>query len=213
MAWYDPIKRRLGRRRQEPVRETVRFPNLVQIGRVNQINRLVYKATPRNLRYFSRTPYPRRAINAIKNRIKLLDWEIAPLDGIDWNSELQKQAEICKVCFDHPNESDDFESMIEQVLEDYLIGAGAVETQVSGDPQRPLFMWPTDGLSIQIYPQWSGKPNEPPATGYAVLVEPNQNCFSWVINKTVNGFNVLLSPSVPATGTVAAGTFDVVVFG
>jgi hypothetical protein len=90
-----------------------------------------------------------------------LDWEIAPLDGIDWNSELQKQAEICKVCFDHPNESDDFESMIEQVLEDYLIGAGAVETQVSGDPQRPLFMWPTDGLSIQIYPQWSGKPNEP----------------------------------------------------
>jgi hypothetical protein len=52
-----------------------------------------------------------------------------------------------------------------------------------------------------------------PATGYAVLVEPNQNCFSWVINKTVNGFNVLLSPSVPATGTVAAGTFDVVVFG
>ena len=25
---------------------------------------------------------------------------------------------------------------------------------------RPLFMWPCDGLTIQIYPGWSGDPRE-----------------------------------------------------
>ena len=150
-----------GRRRLAPVRDTIQFPNLIQIGRVNQTNGLVYKATPRNLRYFSRTPYPRRAINTIKNPIKMLSWEVCPLVGVEWNSELERQAEIATFCFSHPNEADDFQSMLEQLLEDYLIGASALETQTGGDPNRPLWIWPTDGLSIQIYPTWDGDPNKP----------------------------------------------------
>jgi len=164
MGIFDFVKRagaRLGRRQNAPTRDTTAFPNLVQIGRINSLNNLVYKPSPRNLRYFSRTPHARRAINAIKNPIKMMDWEVVPLDGIEWNSELQRQAEIAINCLNNPNESDDFQSMLEQLLEDRLIGAAALETQIGGDPNRPLWMWPVDGLSIQIYAKWSGKPGEP----------------------------------------------------
>ena len=161
MAWYDAILARLGRPPKEPKRDTYVYPNLIQIGRVNNMSGLVYKATPRNLRYFSRTSYPRRAINAIKNPIKMLDWEIAPIDGVEWNSELKRQAEIVKACFMQPNPADDFESLLEQLLEDYLIGAGAIETRLGGSESHPLFMYPVDGLSIQIYPNWKPSSSSP----------------------------------------------------
>lgn len=160
MGLIEGLKSRLGRPRNAPQRETFRFPSLVSVGRANQLNKIVYKATPRNLRYFSRTPMARRAINAIKNPIKMLQWEIAPIDGVDWNSELKRQAAIATYCLDHPNEIDDFQSLSEQLLEDYLIGAAAAETETGGDPKRPLWIWPMDGLSIQMNPTWSGKKNE-----------------------------------------------------
>ena len=152
---------RLGRPPAEPHRDTFAFPNLVQIGRVNQINGLVYKPSPRNLRYFSRTPHARRAINAIKNPIKMLEWEIAPIRDLDWNSELERQAEIAYNCFANPNPSDDFQSLLEQILEDRCLGAAAVETQTGGDAERPLRMWPVDGQSIQMYAEWDGDPKAP----------------------------------------------------
>jgi hypothetical protein len=33
-----------------------------------------------------------------------------------------------------------------------LVGAAAIELQLGGDKLRPLWMFPVDGLSIQIYP-------------------------------------------------------------
>lgn len=162
MSIFDGVKLpRLGRRRLMPIRDTIKYPNLIQIGRVNQTEGLVYKPSPRNLRYFSRTPWARRAINAIKNPLKMLDWEVVPIDDVEWNSELERQAEIATNCLMHPNESDDWGSMMERFIEDYLCGCGAIETQIGGDPERPLWMWPTDGFSIQIYPNWDGKPGKP----------------------------------------------------
>jgi hypothetical protein len=64
------------------------------------------------------------------------------------------------------------------VFEDILFGAGAIETQPCGDPERPVFMWPVDGLSIQLYPNWNGKPNAPRYQqtmgygGYAQITTP-----------------------------------------
>lgn len=153
------VKRRMGRPPNEPPRDTTPWPNLFQVGRTNNMTGLVFKSTPRNLRYFSRTPYARRAINTIKNPIKMLDWEICPLDGIEMNSELERQIAVATNCFSRPNSNDDFQSLLEQLLEDYLIGAGAIETQLGGDESHPLFMWPVDGLSIQIHPDWNGKPD------------------------------------------------------
>jgi hypothetical protein len=46
---------------------------------------------------------------------------------------------------------------------------------------------------------------------YSVQVTPNQACSASVTNKTSSGFDVVLTP---ASGvTLAAGTFDVLVFG
>jgi L-2-hydroxyglutarate oxidase LhgO len=44
---------------------------------------------------------------------------------------------------------------------------------------------------------------------YAVAVTPSQACAVSVSNKSTTGFTVTLTP--PSSGTIAAGTFDIVV--
>lgn len=51
-------------------------------------------------------------------------------------------------------------------------------------------------------------PSLPP--NYAVLVSPSQACAWSITDKTWTGFNVTLTP---LSGTLAAGTFDVIVVG
>lgn len=162
MAILDFLKRgRPGRKVHEPHRDTIAFPNLIQVGNIGAQKRLAFKPTPRNLRWFSLNPYARRAINSVKNPIAMLEWEIVPSDGLHPNSELQRQIEIASYCIDHPNIDDSARTLFEQVAEDILLGAGAIEMQLSGDPMRPLWMWPVDGLTVQIYPGWTGQnPNE-----------------------------------------------------
>lgn len=157
MGFLDLLAR-IGRPPKAPKRETIAFPTVVNIGQIKK--KFLYKPTPRNLRYFSKTPYARRAVNAIKNPIAELEWEISPLDGIDLNPELERQIEVATYCFANPNRDDSFSTLCEQLVEDYLIGAAAVELQISGDKNRPLWMFPVDGLSIQIYPGWTGEKNE-----------------------------------------------------
>lgn len=157
----ESIKRvRYGRRPAQPQRDTALFPNYAPMGQGRTNARLVWKPTPRNLRYFAQTPYARRAINAIKNPIVELEWEIVPAAGMTESAELKRQAEIATYCLTNPNADDSWRSLAEQVIEDVLAGAGAMETQLSGDPLRPLWLYPVDGLSIQVYPGWSGKPEE-----------------------------------------------------
>lgn len=161
MGAFDWMKRgRAGRKPAEPQRDTTPFPNLIQIGQQRIGQKILWKPTPKNLRYFSRTPYARRAINAIKNPIANQEWEIVPQPGVDMTPELERQIEVANTCFKNPNQDDDFRSFAEQVIEDILVGAGAIEKQVGGDSLRPLWMWPVDGLSIQMYPGWSGAPGE-----------------------------------------------------
>jgi len=150
----------IGRRRHEPARATEVNPALFGFGRTRQAKQLIWKPSPRNLRFFSRTPYARRAINAIKNPIAMLDWEIVPAPGVKETPELKRQIAVATYCLANPNRDDSWRTLAEQVLEDTLIGAGALETQVAGDANRPLWIWPVDGLSIQIYPAWSGDKNE-----------------------------------------------------
>ena len=64
--------------------------------------------------------------------------------------------------FERPNPDDSFRSMIEQVLEDVLVGGfGAIELDLTGDEQRPLVLWPVDGASIRIKSDWDGNPASP----------------------------------------------------
>lgn len=152
-----------GRLRKMPVRETTAYARLMNLGSTRyQKDRPVAKATPSNLRMFSRTVYARRAINRVKNTISALKWEVVSKPGVTLSSELQRQIDIVKACLENPNRDDSFRSMIEQVVEDYLIcGGGAIEQEVGGDQSRPLWLWPVDALSIQIYAGWSGDRSEP----------------------------------------------------
>jgi hypothetical protein len=162
MGLIDIIKRRLpGRRRHEPDRETVQFPNQFVIGSQNDRTRPAWKPTPRNLRAFSHTPIARRAINAIKNPIAMLQWEVRPIEGLELNSELQRQIDVVTACLNTPNAQDSFRTLIEQVIEDYMLGAGTVEMVAGGDEQRPLWLFPVDSLSIQIYAGWDGDARQP----------------------------------------------------
>lgn len=163
-SYWALAKRKLGigRPRHEPRRETEPYPRTFQLG-VMQADqqRPSYKPVARNLRFFARTPYARRAINAIKDPIAGLSWEIRPKKGVELNAELERQIEVATYCFDHPNEQDSFRSLIEQVTEDFLCGGAAIETALGGDADRPLWMWPVDGLSIQIFAFWDGSPSAP----------------------------------------------------
>ena len=143
------------RRRPVPQRETQRFPAYMPLGQQPaQLKRSVFKPTPRNLRAFGKHPLARRAINAIKNPLMELKWEVKPIAGVDLNSELKRQIDAASAVIAKPNDEDDYHSFFQQVIEDLMFGAGAIETQLCGDPSRPVFMWPVDGLSIQLFPHW-----------------------------------------------------------
>lgn len=153
---------RRGRPRHEPQRESLAWPNLNVLGQASPAaNRIVYKPTPRNLRFFGRTPIAHRAINAIKMPLSMLKWEIVPIEGVDANSEIERQIDLVTRCFMQPNRDDNFLTFTQQVVEDILTGAGAIEiNSKGGDPERPVWLWPVDGLSIHIFPGWAGGRNE-----------------------------------------------------
>ena len=179
MGLLKNIKNRIGRRRAEPSRETTIYPRLMQVLSGQRADRKMpaYKPTPWNLRAFSTTPYARRAINAIKNPIAHLEWEVVPKKGVTLNSELQRQCDIVTYCLKYPNHGDSWRSLIEKVLTDTLLGAGAIEQQVGGDPNRPLWLYPVDGLSIQVYAAWTGDPREAKycqVPGYGTVVGGGQ---------------------------------------
>lgn len=151
-----------GRLRMVPQRETLAYARIQNLGsmRYNQHQPLI-KPNPANLRKFAKTVYARRAINRIKNVVASLQWEIGPKHGATLSRELSRQIEVATACFSSPNHDDSMRTLLEQIVEDYLIcGAGAVEVQLGSDPHRPLWMYPVDAMSIQVYPGWSGKANE-----------------------------------------------------
>jgi len=153
---------------------------------------LVLKPTPANLRRFAETPVARRAINVIKDRIAGMKWRIQARRGraLDQIPEGALRAQILTENFEAPNPDDSFRSLLEQVLEDVIVGGfGAIELDLvegwtrsgspvgrrdavptaGGAPALPLLMWPVDGASIRIMTAWDGRPDSPryvQATGF-----------------------------------------------
>ena len=78
------------------------------------------------------------------------------------HKDIDERIAILAQNFEQPNPDDSFRSMIEQVLEDVLVGGfGAIELDLTGDARRPLVMWPVDGASIRIKSDWDGNPASP----------------------------------------------------
>lgn len=162
MKLFEKLSLWAGRLRKAPERETSAYARLMSLGmRGPDKTRPLIKPTPANLRRFARTPYARRAINRIKNPIAQLKWEVKPKANVKESPELKRQIKAVTDCLNSPNNDDSYRSFVEQLIEDLLLcGGGTYEQQVGGNAIRPLWMWPVDALSIQIYPGWSGAANE-----------------------------------------------------
>lgn len=131
------------------------------------------KPTPANLRKFAETPVARKAINTIKDRVAGMKWRIQPKNGraLSQIPDGEARVQILTDNLDSPNHEDSFRSLSEQILEDVIVGGfGAAEVQLSGDPRRPLHIWPVDGATIRMRTDWDGDPATPryaQATGRA----------------------------------------------
>jgi len=127
--------------------------------RTTGVQNALPKPTAGNLRRFAETPVARRAINCIKDRIACMDWRIEPCAGGE--SDQMKRAAALAKALATPNESDSFRTLIEQVIEDILVGGfGAAEID-TGDEALPVRLYPVDGASIQVNAQWTGEANQP----------------------------------------------------
>ncbi|MDP9040221.1 MAG: phage portal protein [Acidobacteriota bacterium] len=117
------------------------------------------KPTAVNLRKFSETPVARRAINLVKDRIASMDWQVRVRRGYT-HAEVPDAAlrlAALRRSLEEPNSADSFRTLIEQVLEDILVGGfGAIEMEATGDPESPFQLWAVDGSAIEIDTTWNG---------------------------------------------------------
>ena len=143
------------------------------------------KPTPVNLRRFAETPLVRRAINLLKDRIASLDWQVRVKRGFSIVdvADVQERTAALRRGLEEPNASDSFRTLIEQVLEDALVGGfGAIEMELTGDAQKPFDLWAVDGATIQIDPKWDGNAESTryaqatglPGSGSQILLRDDQ---------------------------------------
>ena len=170
----------------EAQRKTVALPSILS---PYQAQRALPKPTPANLRKFAETPLVRRAINIIKDRVASMDWQVRLKR--DYTPEMVGDATgrlaILRRALEEPNDSDSFRTLVEQVLEDALVGGfGAMEINLTGVPEKPFELWPVDGATIQINPKWDGSSDSPRyaqstgLTGGAGLVPLNDDELMYV---------------------------------
>lgn len=92
----------------------------------------------------------RIAIEHIKKGIKNLDYNIVNADPSDKKKYLRER-QIIKNILEQPNIIQDFDALIDMILEDILVlDAGVVNKCKSGNPMKPLYLYPVDGTTISI---------------------------------------------------------------
>jgi HK97 family phage portal protein len=144
-------------------RKTAALPSILSPYNPNRTN-ATPKPTPANLRRFAETPIARRAINVVKDKIASMDWSIRVRRGYNAADvpDAAERIQVLRRALEEPNASDSFRTLIEQTLEDLLVGGfGAIEMESTGDDQQPFHLWPVDGATIEIDVTWDGDPAKP----------------------------------------------------
>ena len=125
-------------KKSEGQRKTMALPSILS---PFHAQRAMPKPTPANLRKFAETPLVRRAINIIKDRVASMDWQVrlkrhCPADKVGY---VERKLAILRRTLEAPNDSDSFRTLIEQVLEDALVGGfGAIEMDLTEISERPF---------------------------------------------------------------------------
>lgn len=131
------------------------FPYLPEA--LHRLNQPILKNTPYNLRRFSETPIPRRAINLVKNSILSLKWKIQPVtDEDDVDPERELRINIATETLKRPNNIDSFREVMEAGIEDLLLGGYmTLEPRMTPYYKRPFKMWAVDGSTIRLFMDWT----------------------------------------------------------
>lgn len=143
---------------------------------VTRLQQPILKPVPSNIRRFSKTPVPRRAINLIKNSIIALDWDVVPETGTaaDADDDTLSRMAVAKKSFRHPNNTQSFQSLLEAGIEDMLVlGAMSIEPQLTNSDIRPFKMWNVDTASIKFFPNWTEENSDEPK--YAQVIGQRTN--------------------------------------
>lgn len=143
-------------------RKTMALPSILSPYQYQSPAKAMPKPTPANLRKFAETPLVRRAINIIKDRIASLDWQVRLKRGysLEMVPDALERANALRRALEEPNGGDSFRTLVEQVLEDALVGGfGVMEMELTGVAEKPFDLWPVDGATIRIDPRWDGQPD------------------------------------------------------
>ncbi len=131
--------------------------------RAQGVTHALPKPTAANLRRLAETPAARRAINCIKDRIACMDWRIEVQPGAmpGDSGERAERVRLLTAALHAPNAGDSFRTLIEPVIEDTLVGGfGAMEVELATG-MLPVRLYPVDGATIQVNPEWDGDPEAP----------------------------------------------------
>ena len=154
-----------GRFAREPeARKTAPLPSILTPYRGVGQGASVPKPTAANLRRFAETPVARRAINLVKDRVASMDWQVRVRRGYTAAEvpDAERRLQALRQSLEEPNAGDSFRTLIEQVLEDTLVGGyGAAEIRATDDPARPFELYAVDGAQVQVDPKWNGDPDMP----------------------------------------------------
>lgn len=135
---------------------------------VHRLQQPILKATPYNIRRFSETPIPRKAINLIKNAIVALPWKVTAMEDIEVTPDLENRRKIATRNLKRPNNTDSWRTLMEAVVEDVIIGGfGTIEQRLTPHFERPFKLWAVDGSTIRIYPNWTE--SQPDMAHYAQM--------------------------------------------
>ena len=95
-------------------------------------------------------PVVRRAINITKNTLFNCPWSIEKRD-ITNEVDLSNEIDVLTRCLERPNNGDTFRSLIGATVEDILTGdCGAIEVCESADINRPIWLYPVDGFTLDV---------------------------------------------------------------
>lgn len=166
-------------------RRTWAFPYLPEA--LHRLNQPILKNTPHNLRRFSETPIPRRAINLIKNSVLSFDHEVVPTDDtVKADPEMETRIRILKDCLERPNNQDSFNDLFEAVLEDLIIGGyGCIEARMTPYYKRPFKLWAVDGSTIRIFMDWAESTPDRPRYAQMTGLKGERGIVTFLANELI----------------------------
>ena len=103
--------------------------------------------TAKMLRNFARNPIVSQPIDAVKDRITRMKYEIRPKVA---GRKYTKQIKIIKNIIDNPNIDQTRRKFEAMILSDMVtLDAGCFEVRKSDDINHPLYLYPVDGATVQ----------------------------------------------------------------